>query len=76
MKYTIETRDGDKTFTLILQSIRYSRFDEFHALGCRTSFKLTFIAPDGTRMRKLFFGIGTSQSAAFNNAIRMLAIYA
>lgn len=75
MKYTIQTRDGDKTFTLIPQSIRYSRFDEFHAYGRRTSFQMTFVTPDGARMRKFFSDIGTSQSAAFHNALRTLAIY-
>ncbi|CAB4163689.1 hypothetical protein UFOVP811_51 [uncultured Caudovirales phage] len=76
MKYTVQTKDGSKTFWLIPQSIRYSRFDEFHAYGRKTAFELTFITPDGTRMRKFFSDIGTSQQAAFNNALRTLAIYA
>lgn len=76
MKYTVQTRNGDKAFWLIPQSIRYSRFNEFHAYGRQTSFELTFVTPDGVRMRKFFSDIGTSQTAAFNNALRSLAIYA
>lgn len=76
MKYTVQTKDGSKTFWLIPQSIRYSRFNKFHAYGRETAFEMTFITPDGVRMRKLFSDIGTSQQTAFSNALRTLAIYA
>jgi hypothetical protein len=63
------------TFTLHLRSIRYSKRDAFHPYGRETSFMLSFTNPSGIRMRKFFSDIGTSQRAAFSNALRTLSIY-
>ena len=69
--------EGEKsfTFTLHMSSLRYSRRDEWHPYGRKTSFKLTFTNPSGVRMRHFFSDIGTSQRAAFSNALRTLSLY-
>ena len=74
---TYTYHEGDKafTFTINLRSIRYSKRDAFHPYGRQTSFMLTFTNPSGIRMRKFFSDIGTSQRAAFSNALRTLSIY-
>lgn len=64
-----------KIFKIIPQSIRYSKFNEWHPCGRKTTFRMTFITPDNKKIRKLFSDIGTSQNTAFANALRQLAIY-
>lgn len=63
------------TFTLHLNTLRYSKRDVFHAYGRQTAFTLSFTTPTGQRMRRFFSDIGTCQSAAFNNALRTLNLY-
>ena len=69
--------EGNKsfTFTLHLNTLRYSRRDEWHPYGRKTAFELTFTNPSGLRMRRFFSDIGTSQRAAFGNALRTLSLY-
>lgn len=73
--YTLHEGDKSFTFTLLLNTLRYSKRDAFHPYGRQTSFMLTFINPSGVRMRKFFSDIGTCQRAAFSNALRTISIY-
>lgn len=69
--------EGSKafTFTLHLNTLRYSKRDVFHAYGRQTSFTLTFTTPSGVRLRRFFSDIGVNQFAAFNNALRYLSTF-
>jgi hypothetical protein len=73
--YTVHEGAKSFTFTLHLNTLRYSKRDAFHPYGRQTSFMLTFTNPSGVRMRKFFSDIGTCQRAAFNNALRTLSVY-
>lgn len=75
MTYNLHEGANTFTFTLHLNSVRYSRRNEWHPYGRKTSFELTFTTPSGVRMRRFFSDIGTSQTAAFNNALRSLSLY-
>jgi hypothetical protein len=63
------------TFTLHLNTLRYSNRDVFHPYGRQASFMLSFTNPSGIRMRKFFSDIGQNHRAAFLNALRTLSIY-
>jgi hypothetical protein len=70
--------EGSKSFTFILHTntLRYMHRGVFHPYGRKCSFDLTFTTPAGTRLRKYFSDIGTTDRAAFSNALRHLRCFA
>ena len=70
--------EGSKSFTFILHTntIRYTHRGVFHPYGRKCSFDLTFTTPTGTRLRKYFSDTGTTDRAAFSNALRVLRCFA